>query len=111
MDDYIKKFPSEVQEIMQKIRTTISLAAPDAAETINYQMPTFKLKGNLVHFAGYKNHIGFYPAPSAITNFKKELHGYKTSKGAVQFPINQEIPYDLITKIVQFRVKENLGSN
>lgn len=108
MDAYIEGFPKEVQIILQKIRQTIKDAAPDATETINYQMPTFRLNGNLVHFAAYKNHIGFYPTPSGISAFKNELDKYKNAKGSVQFPINKEIPYDLIHKIVKYRVEENL---
>ena len=108
IDQYIATFPDDIQERLQKLRSTISKAAPEAEETINYQMPTFKLKGNLVHFAGYKNHIGFYPAPSGIAHFKKELSAYKNAKGSVQFPHTQAIPYDLISKILAFRVMENL---
>jgi uncharacterized protein YdhG (YjbR/CyaY superfamily) len=108
IDEYIVAFPSDVQEILEKIRLTIREAAPDAEETINYQIPTFTLKGNLVHFAGFKKHIGFYPAPSGIEKFKQELSGYESAKGSVQFPLDKPIPYDLISQIVKFRVKENL---
>ncbi len=108
IDEYIAGFPNEVQEMLEKIRLTISKAAPDAAEAISYQMPTFKLNGNLVHFAAYKNHIGFYPTPSGIQAFKEELSVYAGAKGSVQFPLNQPIPFALIGKIVKFRVKENL---
>jgi len=108
IDEHIAKFPKDVQEILEKIRATIRKAAPDAEETINYGIPTFTLKGNLVHFAGFKNHIGFYPTPSGIEKFKKELSVYKGAKGSVQFPLNKPIPYGLISKIVKFRVKENL---
>ncbi len=108
IDDYISTFPEDVQEILEKIRLTIKNAAPDAEETINYGIPTFKLKGNLVHFAGYKKHIGFYPTPSGIEKFKDELSAYAGAKGSVRFPLNQPIPYDLIGEIVSFRVKENL---
>lgn len=107
IDEYIAGFPPEVQAILQKIRLTIRKAAPDAQETISYQMPTFTLHGNLVHFAAFKNHIGFYPVPSGIEKFKKELAAYQQGKGSVQFPLDQPIPYGLITKIVKFRVKEN----
>lgn len=107
IDEYILQYPNEVQEILQTIRSVIKEAAPDAKEKISYQMPTFALKGNLVHFAAYKNHIGFYPTPSGIDTFKQELSGYKSSKGAVQFPIGKPIPYDLISQIVKFRVVEN----
>ncbi len=106
--DYIAGFPEDVQEIMETLRATIKKAAPEAEETINYAMPTFTLKGNLVHFAAYKNHIGFYPAPSGIEAFKKELSVFKGAKGSVQFPLDKPLPLDLITKIVKFRVKENL---
>ena len=106
IDEYIVGFPEDVQEILEKIRLTIKNAAPDAQETINYGIPTFKLKGNLVHFAGYKKHIGFYPAPSGIEKFKEELSAYEGAKGSVKFPLNQPMPYDLIDEIVRFRVKE-----
>jgi uncharacterized protein YdhG (YjbR/CyaY superfamily) len=108
IDEYIVGFPEDVQEILEKIRLTIRNAAPDAEETIKYQMPTFTLKGNLVHFAAYKNHIGLYPAPSGIEKFKDELSAYKGAKGSVRFPLNQPIPYNLIGEIVKFRVQENL---
>ncbi len=108
IDEYISVFPKDIQEILKKIRATIQKAAPGAEETINYQMPTFTLKGNLVHFAAFKNHIGFYPTPTGIEKFKKELSTYKGAKGSVQFPLDQPIPYSLIGKIVTFRVKENL---
>jgi uncharacterized protein YdhG (YjbR/CyaY superfamily) len=108
MDEYIAGFPEDVQEILQKVRMTIREAAPEAEETINYQIPTFTLKGNLVHFAGYKKHIGFYPAPSGIEKFENELSAYQGAKGSVKFPLDEPIPYDLITKIVAFRVEENL---
>ena len=109
IDEYIETFPEDVQGILQELRQTIRAAAPQAKEAISYQMPTFKLNGNLVHFAAYKKHIGFYPAPSGIEAFKEELAPYKTSKGAIQFPIEQPIPYDLVSKIVQFRVSEQLN--
>jgi len=108
IDEYIATFPANVQAILQKIRATIRKAAPQAEEAISYQMPTFKLNGNLVHFAAFKNHIGFYPVPSGIEKFKKELSAYKGAKGSVQFPLDRPIPYGLISKIVKFRVKENL---
>lgn len=108
IDSYIASFPEETRKLLQQLRITISKAAPEAKETINYGMPTFTLKGNLVHFAAFKNHIGFYPAPSGIEAFKKELSGYDGAKGSVQFPIAKPIPFDLISKIVEFRVKENL---
>lgn len=108
IDSYIASFPEETRKLLQQLRITISKAAPEAKETINYGMPTFTLKGNLVHFAAFKNHIGFYPTPSGIEAFKKELSGYDGAKGSVQFPIVKPIPFDLISKIVEFRVKENL---
>lgn len=109
IDEYIATFPEETQKILEQIRATIKAAAPEAQEKISYQMPTFFLKGNLVHFAGYKTHIGFYPTPSGIENFKNELSSYEQAKGSVQFPLDQPIPYDLISKMVAFRVKENLA--
>lgn len=108
IDEYIAGFPQDVQEILRKIRTTIREAAPDAQERISYRMPTFTLKGNLVHFAGFENHIGFYPEPTGIDAFKEELTAYKGGKGSIQFPLDTPIPYDLISRIVKFRVQENL---
>jgi uncharacterized protein YdhG (YjbR/CyaY superfamily) len=108
IDEYIAGFPPDVQEILEKVRMTIRKAAPEAEETINYQMPTFTLYGNLVHFAAYQHHIGFYPTPTGIEEFKNELSSYKGAKGSVQFPFDRPIPYDLIGRIVEFRVKENL---
>ncbi|MEP7107126.1 MAG: DUF1801 domain-containing protein [Ferruginibacter sp.] len=108
IDEYIAGFPKEIQEKLEAIRATIRKAAPGAGETINYAIPTFTLEGNLVHFAGYKNHIGFYPAPSGIEAFKKELSVYEGAKGSVKFPVDKSLPLGLVTKIVKFRVKENL---
>ena len=108
IDEYIADFPQDIQEILEKIRMTIREAAPDAEETIKYQIPTFTLKGNLVHFAAFKKHIGFYPEPTGMEAFKDELSVYEGAKGSVQFPLDQPIPYDLISRIVAFRVKENL---
>jgi uncharacterized protein YdhG (YjbR/CyaY superfamily) len=108
IDEYIAGFPPDVQDILEKIRMTIREAAPDAQETIKYQMPTFTLKGNLVHFAAFKKHIGFYPLPTGIEQFKDELSVYKGGKGSVQFPLGKPIPFDLISRIVKFRVQENL---
>lgn len=108
IDEYIVEFSEDIQEILENMRKVIQEAAPEAEEVISYGMPTFKFHGNLVHFAAYKNHIGFYPAPSGIERFKKEILEYKSSKGAVQFPLDEPIPYDLVEKIVIFRVKENL---
>lgn len=107
IDEYISTFPDNIQKILKEIRQTIKKAAPEAAEVISYKIPTFKLNGNLVHFAAFKNHIGFYPTPSGIEKFKKELLPYKVSKGTVQFQLDKPIPLNLITKIVKFRVKEN----
>ena len=110
IDEYIADFPDNVREILEKIRMTIRKAAPDAEETISYKMPTFSLKGHyLVYFAAYKNHIGFYPAPIGIAEFKKDLAVYQAGKGTLQFPLDKPIPFDLITRIVKFRVKENLA--
>ncbi|KKQ42537.1 MAG: hypothetical protein US60_C0016G0015 [Microgenomates group bacterium GW2011_GWC1_37_8] len=110
VDNYIKTYPKDVQALLERVRQTIRKAAPSATEAISYQMPTFKLNGkNLVHFAAFKNHIGFYPIPSGIESFKKELSPYKQGKGSVQFPIEEPLPLALITKIVKFRVKENLN--
>lgn len=109
IDEYIDRFPPEVQVILQKIRLTIRKAAPGAEEAIKYQMPTFVLKGNLVHFAAWKKHIGFYPTSTATMQFKDELSRYEGAKGSVQFPLDRPIPYTLISKIVKFRVNENLG--
>jgi len=109
IDEYIATFPANVQDILEALKQTIKEAAPIAEETINYGIPTFKLNGNLVHFAAYKNHIGFYPTPSALVAFKEELSPYKQAKGSVQFPIDKPIPLDMVQKIVKFRVKENEG--
>lgn len=108
IDEYINTFPPDVQRILNELRQTIKAAAPQAEETINYQIPTFTLHGNLVHFAALKNHIGFYPTPSGMEAFKKELSGYKGAKGSVQFPLDQPLPLPLIRKIVEYRVKENI---
>ena len=108
IDEYIEQFPADIQEILQKLRGTIREAAPEAKEKISYQLPTFALGGNLVHFAAYKNHIGFYPTPSGIEGFENELSPYESSKGAVRFPIDQPLPLELIGRIVKFRVEENL---
>ena len=107
INEYIAGFPHEVQEILEKMRMTIKKAAPDAEETIKYRMPTFTLKGNLVHFAAFQKHIGLYPAPTGIEQFKRELSVYEGGKGSVRFPLDEPIPFDLISKIVKFRVREN----
>ncbi len=110
IDEYIAVFPPEVQSILSNIREIIRETAPEATEKISYQMPTFYLNGNLVHFAAYHKHIGFYPTPSGIEAFQEELSKYKGAKGSVQFPLNQPIPYDLIRKIVLYRLEENRNS-
>jgi uncharacterized protein YdhG (YjbR/CyaY superfamily) len=106
IDAYIATFPDEIQTILQKLRQTIQDAAPDAAEAISYQMPTFKLHGNLVHFAAFKKHIGLYPTPSGVDAFEQELAPYKKAKVSIQFPLDQPIPYELVTKIVEYRMQE-----
>lgn len=108
IDEYIARFPPDIQAILQQIRATIRAAAPEATEKISYQMPTFSLNGNLVHFAAFKKHIGFYPTPTGIGQFKDELAAYTNAKGSVQFPLNKPIPYDLIARITAFRVQENI---
>ncbi len=108
IDEYIKTFPKEIQANLEKMRQTIRKAAPEAEEAISYRMPAFKLNGYLVFFAAFKHHIGFYPTPSAILKFKKELSPYKFAKGSIQFPLDKPIPFNLVKKIVAFRVAENL---
>lgn len=108
IDAYIADFPSHIQELLNQMRATIHKAAPKAEEAISYGMPTFKLHGNLVHFAAAKNHIGFYPAPSGIIAFEDELKDkYEYSKGAIQFPMDKKLPLALVAKITKFRAKEN----
>ncbi len=107
IDEYIAQQPANVQPLLQEIRAVIRQAAPEATEKISYQMPTFYLNGNLVHFAAYKHHIGFYPTPSGAEQFEQELSAYKRAKGSVQFPLDQPMPYDLIRRMVQFRAAEN----
>lgn len=109
IDEYIIGFPPETQEILQKIRETIKKAAPQATEAIAYQMPTFKLNGNLVHFAAFKDHIGFFPTPSGIDRFEPEISKYRTGKGTLRFPLKEPIPYGLIEKVTRHRVQENKG--
>jgi uncharacterized protein YdhG (YjbR/CyaY superfamily) len=108
IDEYILTFPPKIQEILENIRKVVKESAPDAQEKISYQMPTFVLHGNLVYFAAFKNHIGFYPTPSGIEAFKDELSVYKGAKGSIQFPLEKPIPYELISKIVKVRVAENI---
>ena len=107
IDGYISSFPKNVRDTLEELRRVIRELAPEAEETIDYGIPTFKLNGNLVHFAAFKNHIGFYPTPSAIEAFKKELAPYNQAKGSVQFPLDKPIPFDVVKEIVKFRVKEN----
>jgi uncharacterized protein YdhG (YjbR/CyaY superfamily) len=109
IDGYIASFPEDMQGILETLRRVIKESAPQAEEAISYGIPTFKLKGNLVHFAAFKNHIGFYPTPSAIAVFSKELSPYKQAKGSVQFPIDRPMPLALVKKIVKHRVKENVA--
>jgi len=112
IDDYISSFPKETQMVLEKIRATIKKIIPKAEETISYAIPTFKLNGkSLVHFAGYKNHIGFYATPTGHEEFKEELSKYKQGKGSVQFPLDKPIPYDLIKSIVKFRANETEQKN
>jgi uncharacterized protein YdhG (YjbR/CyaY superfamily) len=108
IDGYIQTFPEEVQALLEKMRRTIRKAAPEAEEAISYQIPTFKLNGNLVHFAAFKNHISFFPTARGVEAFKKELSQYVGSKGTVRFPLDEPIPYGLVRRITMFRRKENL---
>lgn len=110
IDEYIAEFPDETRELLGEMRTLIRSVAPDATETISYAIPTFDLNGkHLVHFAGFKKHIGFYPVPSGIEAFKDELAPYKSGKGSAQFPLAEPLPADLIRRIVEFRVREITG--
>jgi len=111
IDEYIAVFPADVQDILQELRSVIKASAPDAIEVISYQMPAFKQNGILVYFAAFKKHIGFYPAPQGIEEFKDELSQYKGGKGSVQFPIDKPLPIELISRIVKFRVQENLNKS
>lgn len=108
IDEYIAGFPTKVQKILQKVRKTIQKAAPDAAEAISYAIPTFKLNGNLVHFAGYQNHVGFYPAPQGVAEFEVDMARYGAGKGTARFPLDEPIPYELIARITTFRVGKNM---
>ena len=108
IDEYIADFPPDVQAILEKLRATIRKAAPDAEEAMKYRLPTFVLNGNLVHFGAFKKHIGFYATPTGNEKFRKELSVYEGAKGSVQFPLDEPIPYDLVSRMVKFRVKENL---
>jgi uncharacterized protein YdhG (YjbR/CyaY superfamily) len=111
IDEYINSFPAGIQSKLKELRSLISKVAPEAKEKISYQMPTFYLNGNLVHFAAHARHIGFYPTSSGIANFKEALSRYKSSKGAVQFPLAEPLPARLIERIVRFRVQENSAKN
>jgi len=108
IDEYIKTFPKETQKILREVRATIKAAAPEAEEKISYQMPTFFLNGNLIHFAAFKNHIGIYPTPSGTEAFKDEISKYQGAKGSIRLPIDEPMPLKLISRIVKFRVAENL---
>jgi uncharacterized protein YdhG (YjbR/CyaY superfamily) len=109
VDEYIASFPENVQRILQEMRKVIRDAAPKAEEVISYKMPAFKLNGILVWFAAFKNHVGFFPKMSAIDAFKKELSGCEVSKGTIRFPLDKPIPFDLVRKIVKYRIEENMG--
>lgn len=109
IDEYISNFPPEVRHILENIRAIIKSNAPRAEETISYQMPTFKMNGNLIHFAAYKNHIGIYPTPSGVKEFQDKIQPYKFAKGSIRLPLDQPIPYDLVAEIVRFRVSEKTG--
>ncbi|GLU50751.1 DUF1801 domain-containing protein [Dyadobacter frigoris] len=109
VDNYIAGFPKEIQKLLEEMRLAIRKAAPDAEEKIGYGIPTFTLNGNLVHYAAFKNHIGFYPAPRGLEAFKEELSGYKGAKGSVQFPFDKPLPLDLVAKITKFRIEQNLA--
>lgn len=108
IDKYIVLFPPEIQDRLRKLRQAIREEAPDAEETISYRIPTFRLNGNLVHFAAFKDHVSFFPTSSGVEAFRQELSGYKISKGTIQFPLDEPMPLDLVRKIVRFRVRENL---
>ncbi|MBN1195446.1 MAG: DUF1801 domain-containing protein [Methanomicrobiaceae archaeon] len=110
INEYIESFPPDVRNILEQLRNIIRENAPEAEEAIRYGMPTFRLKGNLVHFAAFAHHIGFYPAPSGIAAFAKDITPYKHAKGSIQFPLDKQIPYDLVKKIVRFRVREQRES-
>lgn len=110
VDEYISTFPAPIQNKLKEMRRAVKSAAPEAGEKISYQIPTYTLHGNLVHFAGYEHHIGFYPGAVGVEEFKKEIKGYKFSKGTIQFPLEEPLPLDLVKRIVKFRVKQNSES-
>ena len=110
IDEYIAGFPKDVQEVLRQVRLTIKKAAPDAEETIKYKIPTFVLKGNLLSFAGYKGHVGFYPTPAGTAKFQKDIAVYKAAKSSLRFPLDAPMPFDLIRDAVKYRVKEHLAS-
>ncbi len=107
IDEYIQKFPKDVQEKLESIRRLVRELAPEAREKISYRMPTFSLNGNLVHFAAFKTHIGFYPTPSGVSEFQKDLSRYKNGKGSVQFPLDEALPTELIKRMIKFRLEKN----
>ncbi len=111
IDEYVNLFPKDVQNILKALRKAVKDVAPQAEEAISYQIPTYKLNGNLVHFAAFKDHISFFPTSSGVEAFKEKLNSYKTSKGTIRFPLDEPIPFDLVKEIVRFRVKENLSKN
>ena len=111
IDEYISTFPNNIQVILEEVRQAIREAAPNAEEAISYQMPAFRLNGVLVYFAAFKNHIGFYPTSSGVTEFKKELSQYDVSKGTIRFPLDKPVPLGLVKKIVKYRVKENMDKS
>jgi uncharacterized protein YdhG (YjbR/CyaY superfamily) len=107
IDEYISQFPAHTQDVLRELRSVIRAAAPDATETISYAIPTFDLNGHLVHFGGFKNHVGLYPTPRGLEAFEKELTPYKSGKGSAQFPLDKPLPIDLIRRIVELRVEQN----
>lgn len=108
VDQYIQQFPEDVRSRLEKVRSEISKVIPEAKECMKYGIPTFEFNGNLVHYAGYKNHLGFYPGSSGIAHFSAEISNYKNAKGSIQFPNNQDLPIELILKITKFRIRENI---
>jgi len=108
IDEYIAGFPPEVRKVLERVRLTIRKAAPGAEEAIKYKIPAFTLKGNLIYFAAHQNHVGIYPVPKGMKEFQKEIAGYRGGKGTIRFPLGEPVPLDLLRKIVEFRVKENL---